>query len=130
MTAQSQRPSYGEMRSKLTPDDVKGKAAPMTIATVELRDMAPANARREDNKIILTFNEFPGKEYIANATSFKTLCQKLGDDWDKWTGQVIVMAPTTTTFDNKAFEKLHVASPERWDKVMAEVEKATRTKRR
>jgi hypothetical protein len=119
------KPSYGEMRDKLTCDDVNGKPAPLTIEAAELRDLAPAGSRREDNKIILTFREFPGKEYIANATSYKTLCMKLGDDFNRWAGKVIVMAPTTNTFDGKAYEKLHVAAPERWDKVMQTVERAT-----
>lgn len=118
-----ERPSYGEMREKLTPDDVGGKPAPMTIDKAELRDLAPEGSRRADKKIILTFKEFPGKEYIANSGSYKTLCQKLGDDYSRWSGKVVVMAPTTTTFNNQSFEKLHVASPERWDKVMQEVSK-------
>lgn len=118
-----EKPSYGEMRDKLTPDDVKGKPAPLTIDSAELRDLAPEGSRRADKKIILTFKEFPGKEYISNATSYKTLTQKLGDDYTRWGGKVVVMAPTTNTFNGQSFEKLHVASPDRWDKVMAEVNK-------
>lgn len=118
-----QRPSYGEMRDKITPDDVQGKPAPLTIDSAELRDLAPIGSRRADNKIVITFKEFPGKEYICNATSYKTLVQKYGENYERWKGQVIVMAPTTNTFEGRAYEKLHVAPPERWDKVMQEVNK-------
>ena len=119
------RLGYGEMRDKLTPDDVEGKAAPLTIQTVDVKNMAPRGSPREDNKLSIVFKEFPGKEYVANATSYKTLCLKLGDNYEKWVGQVAIMAPTTNTFQGKAFEKVHVASPDRWDKVMKSLTKTT-----
>lgn len=115
------RPSYGTMRDKLTPDDVEGKAAPLTVATAELRDMAPRGSRREDNKIIIVFREFPEKEYVCNATSYKTLVTKLGDDYTRWHGKTVIMAPTTNEFEGRSYEKLHVASLERWDKVVAQL---------
>jgi hypothetical protein len=113
------------MREKLTPDDVSGNAAALRILTAERKDLAPANARSAQWKIVLVFAEFPDKDYIVNATSYKTLAAYLGDDETKWPGEWIVMAPTTTTFEGKSYEKIHVASPERWDKVM----KATAKKR-
>jgi len=123
-----EKPSYGEFRDKLTPDDVKGKPAVLTIDRAELKNLAPEGSGRTDKKIVLTFKEFPAKgenehakEYIANATSYKTLCQKLGEDYTRWSGRVVVMAPTTNTFEGRAFEKIHVATPERWDKVLEEV---------
>lgn len=116
--ADKPRLGYGEMRDKLTPDDLEGKPAPLTILTVEVKNMAPRGSPREDNKLSIVFKEFPTKEYVANATSYKTLVMKLGDNYEKWPGQVAIMAPTTNTFQGKAFEKVHVASPERWDKVV------------
>ena len=133
-----ERPSYGEFRDKLTPDDVKGKPTVLTVDRAELRNLAPEGSRREDKKIVLTFKEFPArgdkegeraKEYIANATSYKTLVQKLGEDYTRWGGKVVVMAPTTNTFEGKAFEKIHVAPPERWDKVLAEVARRQASKK-
>lgn len=120
----SDRPlAYGEMREKITPDDVNGNAAALRILIADRKDMAPANARSAQWKLILVFAEFPEKEYVANATSYKTLVQFLGDDESKWPGQWCVMAPTVNTFDGKAYEKLHVASPDRWEKVMKATEK-------
>lgn len=114
--------SYGEMREKLGPDDVDGKVAPLTCATAERKNFAP-NGQGEEYKIVLTFEEFPEKELVVNATSYKTLVAKLGDDEDAWVGKTIVLAPTTTTYGGKSYEKLHVASPERWDKTMVQLRK-------
>lgn len=126
MPDNSQRLAYGEMRDKLTPDDVAGKAAALRILSADIRDFAPKSSRSADNKIVLVFVEFPDKEYIVNATSYKTLVMKLGDDVTRWPGQWCVMAPTTTTYEGRAFEKLHVAPPERWDKIMSKVRDSER----
>jgi hypothetical protein len=122
------RLGYGEMREKLTPDDFEGKPAPVTILKVEVKNMAPRNSTREDNKLSIVFKEFPTKEYVANATSYKTLVMKLGDNYDKWPGQTVIMAPTTTTYGTQTFEKVHVASPDRWDKVMKALQSRTAKK--
>lgn len=114
------------MRGKLTPDDVAGKPAALRILSAEMRDFAPKSARAADNKIVLVFAEFPEKEYVVNATSYTTLTLKLGDDYTRWPGQWCVMAPTTTTYEGRAFEKLHVAPPDRWDKIMAKVRESER----
>lgn len=125
--------AYGQMRDKLTPDDTEGKTAVLTIASAERRNFAP-EGQGEEYKIVLTFDEFPEegeqkeKEYIVNATSYKTLVTKLGENEDEWIGQPCVMAPTTTNYGGKTFEKIHVASPERWDKVMAAQKKASKAK--
>ena len=127
--------SYGEMVPKISPDDTDGKPVLLTIRQVRVQNMAP-EGRAPENKIVIEFaEEFkPAKgfdkdaatrrEYIANSTAYKTLCAKLGSDYTKWAGQPIVMAPTTNTFDNKAYEKLHVAALDRWDKVVTATAKA------
>lgn len=126
--------SYGEMIPKLTPDDTDGKPVALTIKRVREQNMSN-DPRRDDTKLVIEFEqEFDRtdakdasssrREYVVNATSYKTLCDKLGQDYKKWTGQTIVMAPTTTTYDNKQYEKIHVAAPDRWDKVLAATARA------
>ena len=127
--------SYGELLPKIVPDDTDGKPAQLTVRRVRTQNMAP-EGRAPEVKLVIEFAETfkaqrgfdadsaTRREYVVNATSYKTLRTKLGDDHDKWVGQPIVMAPTTTTFDNKSFEKLHVASLDRWDKVVAATTKA------
>lgn len=140
MTQEANKPklAYGQMRDKLEPDDIDGKTAVLTILSAEARNFAP-DGKGEEFKIVLTFEEFPAdddadpptkeKEYIVNATSYKTLVAKLGDNYDAWVGEPVVMQPTTTTFGNQTFEKVHVASPERWDKAMTAYKKATKGKK-
>lgn len=127
--------SYGEMVPKISPDDTDGKPVLLTIRRVRVQNMAP-EGQREENKLVIEFaEEFKPaqgfakdvanrREYIANATAYKTLCAKLGADHNKWAGQSIVMAPTTSTFNNQTFEKLHVAALDRWDKVVTATAKA------
>lgn len=121
--------AYGEMIPKISPDDTDGKPAALTIRKARVQNMARKGAP-EENKIVLTFAEefdaregFNGddakrREYVVNSGSYKTLSMKLGPDHTKWIGKTVVMAPTTTTFNNETFEKLHVATPDRWEKVV------------
>lgn len=117
--------SYGEMVTKIEPDDTDGKPAALTIRRVRRQNMAPTGKPAEIKLVIEFAEQFEGetadkkrREYIVNSTSYKTLCGKLGTDENKWVGKTIVMAPTNTEYGGKTFEKLHVASPERWDKTV------------
>jgi hypothetical protein len=128
---QGGRLAYGEMIPKLEPDDTDGKPVMLTVRRVREQNMAP-EGRREEVKLVIEFAEkFSGekpdqqrREYIVNSTSYKTLCEKLGSDHNKWAGESIVMAPTNTEFGGRTFEKMHVASPDRWDKVVQATTKA------
>lgn len=134
MSNDNQGLSYGEIIPKIQPDDTQGKPSLLTIRRVRRQNMAP-KGKPEEIKLIIEFAEtFTGadadkqrREYIINSTSYKTLCAKLGPDVAKWEGKPVVMAPTNTEFDGKVFEKLHVASPERWDKVVTATERAAKT---
>lgn len=125
--------AYGSIIPKLTLEDCQDMPVALTIRSVREQDMAPKNARRPDVKLIITFAEqFEGdnketqqREYVVNTTSYKTLCTKLGGNYNAWAGKTIVMAPTTNTFNDQTFEKMHVAALDRWDKVVAATAKAT-----
>lgn len=126
--------NYGEMIPKLTPDDTEGKPVALTIKRVREQNMSN-DPRRDDTKLIIEFEEqfdaadpkdreSTRREYVVNSTSYKTLCDKLGRDYNRWVGLKIVMAPTTTTFNNQSFEKIHVAAPDRWEKVLSATTRA------
>lgn len=120
---------------KLSVDHTDGKAAVLTIETVAVRNFAPQASGRKDWKLVLTYVEFPGVEHAINRTSWKTLSSKLpkweptDDQYGKqidnhpWIGQQVAVAPTTR--DNpqtkEAVEKLDIAAPSRWDKMMESV---------
>lgn len=132
--------SYGEMVPKIEPDDTDGKPAALTIRRARRQNFSK-NPNRDDVKVVIEFAEaFDAKEgfnessatrreYVVNSGSYQTLCMQHGDDETKWIGKTIVMAPTQTKFDGKTFDKLHVATPDRWSKVVAATAKAA-TKRR
>jgi hypothetical protein len=118
--------SYGEMVRKIELADTDDKPAALTIRSVSRRNMAPKTSRNEEIKLVIVFaEEFTGnkpeekrREYVVNATSYKTLCDRYGTDETRWAGKVVVMAPTQTEYGGATFEKLHVASPDRWEKVL------------
>lgn len=124
--------SYGEMIPKLTPDDTDGKPVALTIRRARRQNMAP-KGKPEEIKIVIEFAElFDGdtpdkqrREYVVNSGSYKTLSTKHGTDETKWVGKPVVMAVTKTTFDGNEYEKQHVATPDRWEKVLAASAKAT-----
>lgn len=123
---------YGEMIRKLDVDDCDGKPVALTVRRAERRNLAPKNSRNDDWKIVIEFAEkFGGendddkrREYVVNSTSYKTLCDRLGKDETRWVGQTVVMSPTNNTFEGKTYEKMHVAAPERWDKVISATARA------
>jgi hypothetical protein len=130
---QNRQLAYGEMIPKLAVEDTNGKPAALTIRRVDSRNLAPKTSRAEEWKLVIEFaEEFSGdtpderrREYVVNSTSYKTLCDRLGKDHTKWIGKQVVMAPTNNTYEGRTYEKLHVAAPERWDKVIG----ATATRR-
>lgn len=123
-----QQPSYGEMREKISLDDIHNALCPVTVAKIDLRDLAPARARRPDMKIVMIFREFPDKEYIANATSYKTCVEKHGSDWRTWVNRPIVLMPVTNEDPRTgaSVTKVHVAPPGEWDKALNAATKARR----
>jgi hypothetical protein len=128
---QGSRLAYGELIPKIEPDDADGKPVQLTIRRVREQNMARPG-QRDEIKLVIEFAErFKGetpdkqrREYIVNSTSYKTLCLKLGTDHARWEGKPIVMAPTNTEYGGETFEKMHVASPDRWDKVITATAKA------
>lgn len=120
--------AYGEMREKLEPDDTDGKPAVLRIKFAERRNMA-RGGRGEKWKIIVVFMDVASedgtnKEMILNATDWATASGKLGEDEKRWAGKFLVVAPVTTNYDGKPYEKQHCVSPARWDKLQSQFDRA------
>lgn len=125
------RSLYG-YAEKLSPDHTDGKPAILTIASIAIRNFAQGG-KGEDWKMVITYEEFPSIEHPINRTSWKTLSDKLGkwEPGDKdfgnvvanhpWLGKQVVVAPTTRNnpTTGEAVEKLDIAAPARWDKLMS-----------
>lgn len=120
---------YG-FTKKISVEDTEGKAAVLTIASVEFRNFAPRSSRQEDRKVVLVYRELPEREHVINRTGFITLVQKLGDANlgeqaygmvnSPWIGKRVALAPTTRNNPEtgEAIEKLDIAAPKRWDALM------------
>ena len=129
--------SYGEMIPRIELADTDDKPVALTIRAAVRRNMAPKGSRNEDYKIVIEFAEkFDGatpdkqrREYVVNSTSYKTLSDRYGTDETRWVGKVVVMAPTQTEFGGQTFEKLHVATPDRWEKVLSATAKSRGAKK-
>lgn len=132
--SQRQPLAYGDMRPKLEPDDVDGKPAVLTVKRADRRNMARRGQGEEWKVVVVFADTFPGKsvrdaepsterEHVLNATDWKTVSGKLGDDETTWAGKKFVMAPGTTQYEGRTFEKMLVATPDRWDKALAAVAK-------
>ena len=130
-----QRPEkpYGN-RAKLEPDDLDGKAqAIVTIATAEWVNMAPAEEAEDgkaDHKLVLTYEEFPGKQHVLNKTSYRVLAAKLPkcDHESAWVGQrvPIIVANTTDVRTGEPVAKVWIAPLKKYDAIMAKDTKAKR----
>ncbi len=135
--------SYGEFIPKLEVEDTDGRPVALTVALTRRQNMAPENSKRRDVKVILRFapvfeppadwsgddDSGRAREYVVNSTSYKTLCAKYGTDEKRWAGKLVVMVPTTNTFNGKRFTKMHVGMPNEWDAVVAATERAQRAAR-
>lgn len=134
-TEQKSQKLYG-YADKLNPEHTGGKAAVLTIESIAIRNFAQGG-RGADWKMILTYKEFPGVEHPINRTSWRTLSEELGK-WEPgekdfgnvvvnhpWKGKLIVVAPTTRNNPStgEAVEKLDIAPPTAWKRVMAQYEK-------
>jgi hypothetical protein len=127
--------SYGEMRPKLEPDDTEGKPCALTIASADRRNMARRGTAPEYKVVVVFAEKFDAKavrdtepseerELVLNASDYKICCAKLGNDEAAWVGKQVVVALTQNKYDGKTYENMHIAVPERWEKVL----KASKTK--
>lgn len=126
---------------KLDISHTDGKPAVFTISSVSVRNFAKGG-QGEDWKIVLTYEELGNVEHAINRTSFRTLTDKLGpwtpgeNDYNKiipnhpWKGKKVAVTPTTRNNPetNEAVEKLDVAAPNRWDRMMDAYNRKTNAK--
>lgn len=122
--------AYGEYREKLTAQDTDGKPAVLTIVTAGRKNLAP-RGQSPEWKVAISFDEVRDaggnpKELVLNATDYSTVCRYLGSDDRNWPGKKVVVAPTTTTYGGRAYEKMHIAAPERWDALVAQQPKKSK----
>lgn len=129
--------AYGSFIPRLEPEDTKDRPVALVIHRTRRQNMAP-EGRPAEWKIVVTFqpvfpvpSDWDGdkqdgamREYVVNATSYKTLCGKLGSDETKWIGKTVAMEPVTSNFNGSSFRKTHVAMPDRWETILSQTTRA------
>lgn len=124
---------------RLEPEDLGGKSqAIFTIAKADWVNMAPADEAEEgktDHKLVLEYEEVPGKQHVLNKTSYRTLEAKLPtvkEHEREWIGQRVplVVANPTDPQTGETVKKVWVASKKKYDAIMAKDTRASAKKRR
>lgn len=104
---------FGGVRgTKLTPEDLDGDAAVLTISeyaeqrnTGEGRRLSP----------VLRYSEAPEKLHYLNREQMERLVAKLGDDSDRWIGKRVPVAVEDVVYEGETFHKVYVMRPEEWE---------------
>lgn len=112
---------YGGVQgTKLTPDDLDGDAAVLTIAefteqrnTGEGRQLSP----------VLRYVEAPDKLHYLNRLQIERLIAKLGDDSDRWIGKRVPVAVEDIEYDGTTYAKVYVMPPDQWTVTLAEADR-------
>lgn len=82
-----------------------------------------------DKKVVMQFEEFPGKNYFPNRTSIYRLIDGLGPDEKGWAGKQAVLEVVKTNDPDKRrqVDALWVAEAEHWaDHIDAQTRRAAR----
>lgn len=115
-------------RPQLTPERVGG--AQVFVGTVKSVTKA-FSKQKDDDQYILEFKEVDDAIYRLNVTNLNLLCERFGDDTDKWIGEQVPLVKTTETLRNssKSFVVYQVAPLEDWKELLGEGGKARRSRR-
>lgn len=119
ITRKSSGFSPAERKPALTVEHINGDATVLKVAEVRTPIISGVQ------KPVITFAEFPGHSFWANATMTDYLCARLGDDTDKWVDvrvplhKIDVENPTT----GEMVSRLYVMPPSQWDETIAAFDK-------
>lgn len=120
---------FGSSTPKLTPDDLEGDAAILTVTAYEEVEVDDEDA--EGGKRLsatLAFEETGDKVLWLNKGMVEALVEQLGDDSDKWAGQKVPVESYVAKYRGQKFNKVRVLPSEEWDAAFKEagVKRATR----
>lgn len=109
---------YGNRSPKLTPDDLDGDFAVLTIAAFAEETFTDEEGERVTP--CLEFQEMGDKRLWVNGTQVGYLVERLGDETDAWKGQQVPVEKHVSVFRGKRYNKLWIAAPEEWDTMLAQ----------
>ena len=108
---------FGKSRAKITPEDLEGDVAILTIASYEQMELDDAEAEGgKRTSAVLTFQETGDKVIWLNKTQVDALIARLGDESDDWAGQKVPVEKVVATFGKNKYPKVVVVGdPDEWD---------------
>lgn len=116
--------AFGGSRGKLTPEDIDGEVALVTISSaeqIEVDDEESPSGKRLS--LCLHFEESgDDKALWLNKTQVETLVLILGDDTDGWLGKVVPVEVADVRFRGRTFRKVRVMAADEWRGVWGEVQ--------
>jgi hypothetical protein len=120
---------FGTARPKLTPEDLPASPCLLTLDTVE-RVEVPDEQAPNGTRPALTvmFTEFPERPLWLNVSQIETLVSRLGEDGEKWKGQVVPVERTVAEFKGQRFPKVRVVPEDGWDDLLSAGKGAARPK--
>lgn len=118
---------YGSKRPKLTPEDLEGDAAVLTVAGFE--QFMVKDDVGERPTAILVFEETGDKALFLNKTMLSALVERLGNDGDKYIGEKVPIEARKVTYQGKTTTKLYVMAAEEWDHAFEEAGLIKRSKK-
>jgi hypothetical protein len=123
-----QRDKYGSNTPKLTPDNLEGEAAVLTVAGFDEQTFDGEDGKRVTP--FLWFKETGDLVLYINATQIDYLVERLGDESDNWIGKQVPVEKHSSTYKGQRFEKVWVQPPERWDDAISEANPRRRAEAR
>jgi hypothetical protein len=112
---------FGGSLPRLTPEDLEGDAAILTIAAyeeVEVPDNEDPSGRRFS--ATLSFEETGDKVLWLNKSMVEALVSRLGDESDDWIGQQVPVEKTTVIYKGQEYHKVRVMPAAEWDEAFRE----------
>lgn len=112
---------FGSSTPKITPDDLEGDFAILTVAdyeSVEVDDDEAEGGKRKS--ATLTFEETEDKVLWLNKGMIEDMISQYGDDSDDWKGKQVPVEKYVAKYRGKSFPKVRVMPTEEWDKAFKE----------
>lgn len=118
---------FGSSKPKITPDDLEGDVAVLTISGYEEFDVDDASTESGKRRsAVLMFEQTEDRVLYLNKGMIETLVEKLGDDSDGWLGQQVPVEKHVAKFGNEKFPKVRVVPAEEWGEYIKPARKAAK----
>lgn len=119
---------FGSARVKITPDDLEGDVAVLTVSGYEEFDVDDDTVKGGKRKsAVLMFEETGEAVLYLNKGMVESLVERLGDDSDGWLGEKVPVERHVAEFGNKRFPKVRVVPAEEWDEYLKPAKKAAKS---